>query len=232
MKIGYRIAFVLTSVHTLAGCAVPPYYTAENLDARVIDAETKQPISGAIVVASWTLKGGAERGAIASLRVEEATTDEMGRFHIPGWGPLARPSNGFLDDLDPELVILKHGYFLAQKSNYNATIPAYTLVDKAVRTSNWNGRDIELERHKGDQNRYRNSFLGAFVSLNRFVYNSDDCKWKQMPKTVHAYEAERIYQRTVTGKPFDEVIPALSALLVRPQCQPTDEFLRAYNEVR
>ena len=231
MKIGYRIALVLTSVHTLAGCAVPPYYTAENLDARVIDAETKQPISDAVVVALWVLKGGMESSPIASLKVEEATTDEMGRFHIPGWGPLARPSNGYLDVLDPELVILKHGYLLLRASNYNEAIPVHTLVDKAVRTSNWNGRDIGLERDKGDQTRYANAFYSAFGPLSGFVFNSDDCKWKQMPRTVHAFEAERIYQGEVMHKTLYQ-IPPLSGLLKRPQCQPTEEFLRVYHGIR
>jgi len=228
----HRIGLVLAFLLVFIGCATPATYTAENIDARVVDSVTKQPIPGALVVAMWTLVRYNEYSTVGVLKVEEAVTDEFGRFHISGWGPLPRPSSGVLDVLDPQFVVFKHGYLLGHASNYNASVPVHTRVDASIRTSNWNGRDIELEPDKGDQRRYRASFVGAFGALDRFIYSSADCKWKQFPKMVHAFEKERIYQRSVTGKPYDEVIPDLKGMLASPQCQPTAEFLRAYDEVR
>jgi len=232
MSSAYRsgCVLVLASAFALGGCAVSSHYSAEGIDARVVDSETKQPIAGALVVAMWTLVGGPGYSIKGVLKVEETTTDDMGRFQISAWGPIPRPDIGVLDVLDPEFVILKHGYFLGHASNYVGPTLSPERAKASIRTSNWNGRDIELERDKGDQMEV-GRFVGGFGTLDRLVYNSPDCKWKKLPKTVRAFEKERIYQRTITRKDFDVAIPDLSSMLLRPECRPTDEFMRAYNEI-
>src|SRR5690242_18279869 len=94
---------------TLSGCIV----SRPAIDGRVVDAETRQPIAGANVVAHWHLKYYfLEAHEAGELQVLEAVTDADGRFHIPKWtrvrSPFARGS--IYSSEDPELIIFKQGY--------------------------------------------------------------------------------------------------------------------------
>ena len=52
---------------------------------RVIDAETKQPIGGAVVVASWSGDRGTPTGGTSRLEdVKEVLTDKNGEWTIKG----------------------------------------------------------------------------------------------------------------------------------------------------
>ena len=164
---------------------------------------------------------------MSSMVVKEATTDASGKFRIPSWGPLARPEVGVLDVRDPELVIVKSGYLVARKNNYNPGIPVHARLELVVRDSVWNGKDIEIKQHNGDKATYMDKFIPNFNTL-RVVYDSPDCKWKQIPKAVLAFEAERRYQESIGQSIW--IVPPLTKLLARPECQPTDEFRRAYDE--
>jgi hypothetical protein len=231
MRMVKATLFGLLLVSGLGACAAPGSYTADNLDARVVDAETKQPIAGVVVVASWTLTRAStmEPSYVGSVKSEEAITDESGRFHLAGWGPIPRPRSGILDVLDPEFVLFKPGYLAAYKSNYNPATPIYTGVERSARTSTWNGKDIELERDSGDRARYANTFIRAFVPL-QVVYNFPACNWKQIPLAVHAFEQERLRQLKLE-RPL-HVVPPLKLMLASRDCQPTDEFMKAYEAIR
>lgn len=64
------------------------YYSADPIEAKVIDAETKQPLEGVTVVAHWELVYGTPGGSspAGQLTAMEAVTDHDGKFHFPGWG--------------------------------------------------------------------------------------------------------------------------------------------------
>ena len=128
---------------SLGGCA-PPIYFAKATHGTIVDAETKQPIAGAVVYANWDLFdelwGGGSHG-VQSLQVTEVVTDKDGNYLVPGWGPKRRPCFTYLDNSDPYLVILKSGYvpsgFLNAPSN------------SWVRVSEANGRALELNPFSG-----------------------------------------------------------------------------------
>jgi hypothetical protein len=128
----------------LAGCALaPPFYWAESIHGRVVDADTGQPIQGAAVVADWKLYGGGmgHGGHRSSMLVEETVTDSNGEFRFGKWGPKLRPYYGILDTA-PWLVIFKSGYeqrFLPNDQDSNWI----------VRRSDWNGHQIELTVFRG-----------------------------------------------------------------------------------
>ncbi|MET0917175.1 MAG: carboxypeptidase-like regulatory domain-containing protein, partial [Burkholderiales bacterium] len=93
------------------GCG-SPYYTADPIEAWVVDAETGRPIEGAVVTANWQLvstsfdTGGRK---LRQLEVMETTTDKQGRFFFPGFTRI----NFTLDELreeDPQILIFKSGY--------------------------------------------------------------------------------------------------------------------------
>ena len=122
----YRLLFALL-ILPLSGCA-SLQYSAEPIEAWVVDAETKRPLEGAIVVAHWELKGGLEGGNIqGQIMVMESVTDKAGRFYFPAWGPtwhIASPWWGYLSDSDPELLLFKSGYGYVSVSNSQYTRPS------------------------------------------------------------------------------------------------------------
>ena len=80
-------------------------YTAEPIEAWVVDPETNQPLQDVIVVAHWQLKGGLEGGnRVGQMMVMETVTDAQGRFYFPGWGPKFRPLNGELKTGSPRIA--------------------------------------------------------------------------------------------------------------------------------
>jgi hypothetical protein len=132
------------AVFSTAGCALaPPFYWAESIHARVVDAETGRPIEGAAVVADWKLYGGGmgHGGHRSSMIVEETLTDANGEFRFGKWGPKLRPYYGVLDTA-PWLVVFKTEYqhrFLPNENDSNCI----------VRHSDWNGKAIDLSRFSG-----------------------------------------------------------------------------------
>jgi hypothetical protein len=129
---------------SLGGCA-PPIYFAKATHGTIIDAETKQPIAGAVIIANWDLYdelwGGGSHG-VQSMQITEVVTDTEGKYVVPGWGPRRRPLFTHLDDRDPALTAFKSGY-----------VPRGWLNTRDrnswVRVSDWTGRPLELTPFRG-----------------------------------------------------------------------------------
>src|SRR3990172_3705709 len=88
-------ALLLIFCLPLTACAlVSLKYSAEPIEARVVDAETKQPLEGVIVTANWELVEGTLAGGprvLGQMMVMEAVTDANGRFSFPALGPKINP---------------------------------------------------------------------------------------------------------------------------------------------
>jgi hypothetical protein len=137
--------FVVTLL-PLQACAIPLTYSAKPIEGRVVDAETKAPIAGAVIVADWVLMvaGGGDR--VRSLQTIETVTDQDGHYAIPGWGPKLRPTGVELTDSDPKLIVFKSTYvpeFLYNKHEGSTS----------VRTSDWDGKTIALKPFIGPPNK-------------------------------------------------------------------------------
>lgn len=109
---------VLFAVLCLQACAT--IYSAKPITATVVDAESGEPLEGVNVVAHWVMHDPAWRSA-GDLELMEAVTNKEGKFHIPGWGPRAIPSDlpmgTRLGNDDPGLILFKSGYKVAGLSN-------------------------------------------------------------------------------------------------------------------
>lgn len=114
MKDMRRTLPVLASLCLAAGPAAAYEYSAAAMHGWLVDAETRKPIAGAIVVAEWTLEFGMEGGGGYNWVVREALTDANGRFDIAAWGPLEVPAflprEAALKGRDPKVVFFKYGY--------------------------------------------------------------------------------------------------------------------------
>lgn len=141
------LLLMLALVGLATGCVLaPPFYWAREIRGRVVDADTGEAIEGAVVVADWKLYGGGmgHGGYRNSLRKDETLTDADGRFALPAWGPLRRPSYEILDDA-PHIVIFRRTYEIA------------TLRNRAdsngfVRRSDWNESTFRLRKFTGPVN--------------------------------------------------------------------------------
>ena len=76
---------------------------------KVIDAETKEPIEGAVVVAVYNKATiGLGAGTLSSvINVREALTDKDGMFRIPSYTTMIQP---FSWEISATFIIFKPGY--------------------------------------------------------------------------------------------------------------------------
>ena len=156
-----RIAMLMLGLTTLSTACVlaPPLYWAESISGRVVDADSGEPIEGAVVVADWLLySGGMGHGGVRdSLFAEEALTNGNGEFRFGKWGPKRRPAYQYLG-YAPFLVVFKAGYRHQAMSNQASS-------NGFVRSSAWSGQDIRLTKFDGDAEQRLNS-LDLILSIS------------------------------------------------------------------
>ena len=182
-KITLIFTFILVST-SIAGCAsIFLGFSAEPITATIVDADTKQPLKDVNVVAHWQLVGGGSfvdsSGPAGELMVMEAVTDTDGKFHFPSWGPIY-DFMGRMHNDDPELIFFKPGY--EYKALSNRFITTEIKDYQAVRSSDWNGKTIELKVFKGSMKEYASNMVFMTTDLNSIL--SHDCGWKKITKTL------------------------------------------------
>ncbi|MDQ3267961.1 MAG: carboxypeptidase-like regulatory domain-containing protein [Pseudomonadota bacterium] len=217
--------FILILALPIQGCATA--YSAKEIEARVIDADTKQPLEGVNVVAQWTLEGGMEGGVLTSLMLMESVSDKNGRFYFPAWGPKPIPSglpwNARLKNEDPGMVMFKSGYELKGLSN-EITGP-YPGTGPAVRTSQWNGKTIELKRYQGPLGRYGSLVEGVTGGV---FYGR--CRWKSIPQMIVALDKESQWLRKAHVLSGLVTISKIENISVGENCGSVKEFFKDYLE--
>lgn len=193
---------------TLPACAGPLKYSAEPIEAWVMDAETKQPLENVIVVAHWELETTSrivphQTNPAGSLMILETVTDKNGRFYFPAWGPKWHLGAGELTDRDPELILFRSGYKYLRVSNSRYQRPAkYSDVGKpsgteskptgSKRISFWSGERIELKVFKGAVEAYEDHFESLNDALGHIAAdNPEQCDWKKIPIAISAMNRER-----------------------------------------
>ena len=188
-KIHY-LCSILACVATLPACAASPlYYSADAIEAQVIDAETKQPLEGVIVTANWQLFHSTVGGRVPGdqLMVLEAVTAKDGKFTFFAWGPKLALS-GYLDNRDPQLLLFKPGYEYKRLMNQ---VSSKTNM-ASVRRSQWNGKTIELKKFKGTIQAYEDHFESLNNDLEHIAAdNPEECGWRKIPDTIRAMNRER-----------------------------------------
>lgn len=187
-----RCSMLVFPLLSLAACAssYPSHYSAEAISAKVIDAETREPLDGVIVVANWQLLGGIEGNyPVGQMQVLETQTGPDGVFRFPAWGPLKRP-HGHLLDADPQLLLFKPGY--EYQRLYNWFEVSWGRLREPVRRSDWNRRVITLKRFKGAIQAYEDHFEALNKELEHVATDDPkDCNWKKLPRTIVAISRER-----------------------------------------
>lgn len=208
----------------LSACGGSPYYTAAPIEAWVIDAETNQPIEGAVVVANWQLVVGSLDGQRykGQLEVKETVTDKAGRFYFEGFTK-ANPMLYELRNEDPKIIIFKPGY--EYKKIVNNYPRAGTETPGTHRKAGVSGETVKLENLKAVRGVYGDSyydFLGG--ELETLV---EDCEWKKMPRMILAMEQEKKRLKSLYPKAYVNV---LTINLLERRCGSAVEFFREYSK--
>lgn len=189
MKRNILFALLLLNVtYVISACATPVTYSAEPIEAWIVNADTKQPLEGVIVVAHWALEGGIHVDRVGELVILETVTDQNGRFYFPAWGPIRHWKRSRLTNMDPELLILKSGYEHKRLAN-PSTKEAIEGKPYPVRRLVWNGKTIGLKPFKGTVEEYAEHvyWLGSDISLMLDLARGDkECNWRKIPRMLVA----------------------------------------------
>lgn len=160
---------------------------------RVIDAETKEPIEGAVVLVEWNKRvvTGSPGGPTTYLQeIKETLTNKNGEFYIEEYkgftiNPLAKIE-------DPEFLIFKPGYCVLPKTfsipACNDMKPKENYYDALVK----GGTLVELPRLKTREER-------RMVSVGPEGEKSD---WKKQKQFIKLIRQEWEY---ITGKPAGDL---------------------------
>ena len=206
-------------------------YSAEPIEAWVVDAETSQPLEGVIVVAHWQLYGGLHPDRLGELTILETLTDKTGRFHFPPWGPKSVSAglvtNARLAHLDPEMLLFKSGYKYQRIAN-ELTSAVLNDAGPSLRRSQWNGKTIKMEVFKGSLREYEKHLAFLRTSLS-FAYEGENCEWKQTPRMIVSQHKENLrFKAAGITSPVGDSVLTINAVHNQKQCGQPQEFFREH----
>lgn len=189
-----HVIFVIAIIFLTTGC----YAT---ITGTVVDAETGQPIEGAVVLVQWTVTKGLGLTYHERYKVIEVITDKEGKFTVSGvYNPLV--------DL-PEVVIYKKGY-VAWRNDF--IFPNY----EKRKDFKWrNNYVFKLEQFKKGYSHSKHiDFINTALSLNSSSKLVQAYSWEGQ----FASKEEELYRKKLkTLKPsestekniWDEIIHEL-----------------------
>lgn len=191
------LLFILACMATSFACSAPMTYSAKKIHGQIVDADTNQPIEGAIVVAQWVLFhiGPGHGGHKSRIHIHETVTDKNGNYTIPAWGPKPRPPMTELHERDPQLSIFKSNYEPLGLSNAVTS----TVRPDSLRVSEWDGRVVKLMKVAGPLEKqafHLSSFFGGLAAYG------DVNDWKNYPRMLLAVYAEKQRLRSL-GVPLE-----------------------------
>lgn len=162
---------------------VPDEYVGEPIHGRVVDDQTRKPLAGVAVAATWELRGGLHGTNTGWLLLADTFTDENGEYYFPHWGPLRRPRDGALYGDQPWLWAFRGGYDPFSRASENSGWGR-------ARSSSWNGKTISMRRAQGPRSRYAEEIGHLAADLTWHFFRS--CSWEQLPRFLGAIHAEAV----------------------------------------
>lgn len=171
---------------------------------KVIDAEAKEPIEGAVVVAIYdvTIRDSFHSGS-AHADVQETLTDSNGEFHIPG-NTFSYPSPLAVSAEKTRFIIFKPGYVTYPGINTFLIYPVKETLCKYDDTNVTMGREgIIFEKtmkNKDARKLYRKKFDGhlPFIPLENPI---EKIRNLDLPFDADVFKVERIW-KSYKGEPF------------------------------
>jgi hypothetical protein len=197
------------------------YYVASSVwmsseaRARIIDATTGQPVSDAIVLATWEVKG-LEGYSFGPLVMFELTTDAQGAFTLPGWGPRLYTGSGEIRGSEPVVRIFKRGYVPVVLDN---TSPPSRFIRPSI-----DGQVIRVRSLSVPPAEYA-SELEPFRMSIQFLYSGGHCEWQRAPRTTAAMHR---LKSELQGSDAASAFRSVDEILGPPECGSARDFLKEY----
>lgn len=225
-----HLLFILVCLGTPPACAADEYpatYAAEAIEARVVDAATKQPLEGVIVTANWELVGGFEGNTpVGQMKVLEAVTDKNGKFTFPAWGPEPR-KKGYLRNRDPQLLLFKPSYEYKRLANEVSS----KISMESLRRSEWNGKTIELKKFKGTTEEHAKHISWLSTDMDRihdYARGAKTCTWKSTPQMLVALHKISFDFEKQNVRPYGGRIHRIEDIPAHPECGSPKEYFKAF----
>jgi hypothetical protein len=223
--VGFLLVWtVVAMVFPLLPSPWPPFYWALPANGQVIDAKTRLPLSGVIVVAYWELEDTGWTGSpVEEMAVMETVTDSTGRFAFRWWRPRLRwPITGMLRSRAPRLLFFKSGYKL---EHYVNSFTTFSL--NPFPSSNCDDAVIPLEQFQGTPAEYAKTFEDFDISLSflRRGNSARRCEWKKIP---HMLAALHVQQELFKRENLYSSIPPIETVSNQSRCGSVEKFLQGY----
>lgn len=142
------LVFVLIILFSASTCSAGwVVFHKPEYRGRLIDAETKEPIEGAVVVAmyqKYPIISGPGGGSSEIIHIKEALTDEKGEFVIPSYWTLMGPN---ATEYRTEFIIYKPGY--ASFPNNSRDIYPFNYFDPSFLFTKKLDKVVEIRRSSG-----------------------------------------------------------------------------------
>lgn len=171
------LLFLMIVTASISACGAMAWYRGAAIEGRVIDAATREPLAGVIVVARWSLWGGLHADDMGNLQMKETVTAADGSYRFAAWGPRRGKFMAQLDPGAPMLYFFKPGYGLRVRAN-DRYRPG---VRSNPHASDWHGKDVELEppSRPAEWGLDDSGFQSVLVSEN-------GCGWQHVPRFTAA----------------------------------------------
>jgi hypothetical protein len=183
------IAYCVITAAVVSSCTTITVGNKE-ISGRITDADTGQPIKGAIVVTTWSATMGALfHGATVCYHIETSVSDADGRYVIPKWRRMSSGGERWMGSPSHSTSYYSEGY---------GDNPGDGL------TYSMKGGDMRLKKWShGAEERASKLGIGGIFSCGRH-----DGSWKQSKKNLmHLFDricSEKAATAAVIGKTLQE----------------------------
>jgi hypothetical protein len=176
-------ALALAAISSACQAIGPFAFSSGELSGTVVDADTNEGVSGALVVAIWKIEKprlfhGTDHKFFHTL---ETFTDAAGHFHFDAWGPISKELFWDLSGSSPNALIWREGYKLGVLRNYfpafggdiapGAPLAAVTdlVHTESLVVVSWNGIVTKLQRS--------NENATSTCAFLRWTFREQVCGW-------------------------------------------------------
>jgi hypothetical protein len=203
-------------------------YRTEEVSGQVVDSINGKPIEGVVLLAIWGI-GATEKAlegkdttniSLADLTktlcVQEAVTDEKGRYLIPSKGPFVIPEHWLVSESNPTVLGLKPGYHLLwmdkRKPVPSAQGPYQPVVGDKI---------IKLQTHRDPEDilaglqEYNQmvpidhivegleNWVEEILMAKMYLYRLDAKNYENAKEFLKAFDRERARYRNFINTIFD-----------------------------
>ena len=200
-RMNHVVAFVAATL--LSACTYSTgSFDEPGLRGKLIDAETSQPVQGAVVYGYYATAAGSLGGGETIkeiLRVFEVESNAEGIFEVPAWKTSWSITSGEPRQRFPAIAIYKDGYKLDLQNLASIAhwVSQTKLPGEATRTGNvidWTAVPAQLKPTKTELERYN-----ALKNSNYAYAEIGACGWEQHVKLLTAQHVawKNLIQRNV-----------------------------------